>query len=239
MSGLSESVRESLFYHTRIRDWPESERPREKMILHGSPILSDAELIAILVGSGSGRVTALDVAKRMLMDHDGLINLSKCNLSELTRMKGIGRARACSLLAAFEIGRRIECHLPRRSVKITEPADCVRQYEAGLRAVKHEIFKVVLLDNANRIIRDIDITKGTLNASLVHPREVFKTAVDYLAAGVILMHNHPSGEAFPSEQDRQVTQQMVKAGLIIGIPVLDHIIVADRSHFSFANEGLL
>lgn len=239
MNQNFEKVCDIAVYHPKIKDWPEEERPREKLIRHGAALLSDAELLALLIGSGSGGITAVDVAKRLLLDHHELAGLAKCNLSELRRMKGVGFARASRLLAAFEIGRRIESHLPDQSLKINTPTNVVRYYQPILRSLKQEIFKVILLDSGNRIIRDVDITIGTLNASLVHPREVFKAAIDHLAAGIILLHNHPSGEAVPSQQDKTMTDQLVQAGRVMGIPVMDHLIITHSSYFSFANEGLI
>jgi len=230
---------EAVEYHPKIKDWPEQERPREKLIRNGSSFLSDAELLALLIGSGSGGITAVDLAKRLLCDFHHLSGLAQCNLPELCRLKGLGLARASRLMAAFEIGRRIEADHPAGTCKISTPADIVKRYQSVLRSLKREIFKVILLDSGNRVIRDVDISVGTLNASLVHPREVFKTAIDYLSAGIILLHNHPSGEAVPSKQDKLVTQQLVQAGQLMGIPVLDHIIIADSAFYSFANEGLV
>ncbi|MBN2104951.1 DNA repair protein RadC [bacterium] len=226
-------------YHPKIKDWPEDERPREKLIKHGATFLSDAELVALIIGSGSDGVTAVDVAKRLILDYHALAGLAECNLAELCRMKGIGSARGARLMAAFEIGRRVECCQSALSVKLSTPGDVAKYYQPSLRTLKQEIFKVILLDSGNRLIRDVDITKGTLNASLVHPREVFKAAVDYLAAGVILLHNHPSGEAQPSAQDKAMTEQLVQAGQLMGIPVMDHLIIAQKNFYSFANEGLI
>ena len=239
MNRSSEKLYDATVYHPKIKDWPEEERPREKLMKHGPALLTDAELVALLIGSGSGGVTAVDVAKRLILDYYSLAELAECNLAELCRMKGIGFARGARLMAAFEIGRRIECCQSGHEMKINTPKDVAGFYQPALRTIKQEIFKVILLDSGNRIIRDIDITKGTLNASLVHPREVFKAAVDHLAAGVILLHNHPSGEAYPSSQDKAMTEQLVQAGRVLGIPVMDHLIIAKTNFFSFANEGLI
>ncbi len=223
----------------RIKDWPSDERPREKLMQHGPRVLSEAELLALLLGSGTGGMTAVDVARQLLKDFEGLKNLAGCNLEELNRMRGIGHARASRMLAAFELGRRIQSGNRERRVKITAPADLVRFMGPDLRGLKQEVMRVVLLDSGNRVIRDTELTRGTLNASLVHPREVFKKAVDSLAAGLILVHNHPSGEPAPSVQDRRMTEQMCSAGELMGIPVLDHIIIAETGYFSFADSGLL
>lgn len=236
---MVEKVKETSFYHTRIKEWPEEERPREKLLKLGPQVLSDAELLALLIESGTDGITAVDLAKRLLVEHKNLKVLASKAVVEFTRMKGIGPARGARLLAAFEVGRRIEMNSEEKGVKLSSP-DCVaRFYLPEFRGLKREIFKAVLLDSGNKIIRDVTISQGTLNASVVHPREVFKAAVDYLAAGILLLHNHPSGEASPSEEDRKITSQLMKASEVMGIPVLDHIILAGGRYFSFAKEGLL
>lgn len=236
---MVKKVKETSFYHTRIKEWPEEERPREKLLKLGPQVLSDAELLALLIESGTDGITAVDLAKRLLVEHKNLKVLASKGVVEFTRMKGIGPARGARLLAAFEVGRRIEMNREEKEVKLNSP-DCVaRLYLPEFRGLKKEIFKAVLLDSGNKIIRDVTISQGTLNASVVHPREVFKAAVDYLAAGILLLHNHPSGEASPSEEDRKITSQLVKASEVMGIPILDHIILAGDRYFSFAKEGLL
>ena len=236
---MTDRIKEAAFYHTKIKEWPEKERPREKLLARGPRSLSDAELLALLIESGTGGVTALDVAKRLLVEHEHLAGLAVKGAAELGRMKGIGPARSARILAAFEMGRRVEGGVPRRRVKLESPEEAVRLMRPGFRGLRSEVFKALLLDSGNKVIRDVVISRGTLNASVVHPREVFKTAVDHLAAGVILLHNHPSGECSPSVEDKKVTEQMSQAGDLMGIPVLDHIIVTDDSFFSFAREGYL
>lgn len=223
----------------KIKDWPADERPREKLLKSGARFLSDAELLALLIGSGTGGATAVDVAKKLLIEYGGLAALASKNVQEFSRMKGIGPARSAKIAAVFEIGRRAASGHDTKGMKIQSPEDIVRMYGPLLRDLKNEVFKVVLLDNANRILRDEQVSQGILNASLVHPREVFKPAVDYVAAGVVLVHNHPSGEAAPSFEDRNMTAQLVRAGEVMGIPVLDHVILAGDVYYSFAKEGLL
>jgi len=224
-------------YHARITEWPESERPREKLLSRGAHTLSDAELLALLIGSGTGGVTAVDVAKKMLIDHRDLARLAGISAQELIRLKGIGPARGARILAAFEMGRRMDTVSVQTRFKVTTPEDLARIYLPKFRDLRQEHFTVILLDSGNRIIRDVCISQGTLTASLVHPREVFKPAVDYLAAGIILAHNHPSGESRPSEEDKKITQQLYEAGMMMGIPVLDHFIFARNQYYSFASHG--
>jgi DNA repair protein RadC len=236
---MVEKVKEAAFYHTRIKEWPEGERPREKLLKQGASSLSDAELLALLIESGTGGVTAVDLAKRLLAEHRSLGAVASKGVEELIRMKGIGPARGARILAAFEAGRRIQSGRMENRKKVNSPDDLVHHYLPKFRDMKKEIFTVILLDSGNRIIRDVPISQGTLNASVVHPREVFKAAVDHLAAGIILLHNHPSGEPLPSNEDRHITNQLVKAGETMGIPILDHIILAGSQYFSFAGKGLL
>jgi DNA repair protein RadC len=236
---MSHKVQESSYYHTKIKEWPEEERPREKLLNFGPQHLSDAELLALLIESGTGGITAVDLAKRLLVEHEDLAKLSSIGIIELSRMKGIGPARSARILAAFELGRRVEGGKIKGGVRMTSPAEVAKFFSPEFRGLKKEIFKAVLLDSGNRIIRNVTVSQGTLNMSVVHPREVFKPAVDHLAAGIILLHNHPSGEPDPSQMDRQITRQLTEAGEVMGIPVVDHIILADNRYFSFAKEGLL
>lgn len=233
------TVSDVAYYHTRIKDWPKDERPREKLLNRGAQSLSDAELIALFIGSGTGGVTAVDVAKRLLVEHENLGSLASLNAAELSRMKGIGPARAARILAAFELGRRVEGSQSTPKPRIKTPSDIVRVYGPQVRDLKREVFRVLLLDSGNRILRDVVVSEGTLNASLVHAREVFKPAIDHLAAGVILLHNHPSGEAIPSREDLEITKQIVQSGKIMGIPVLDHVILTGGGYYSFAESHLI
>ncbi len=201
--------------------------------------MSNAELLALLIGSGTGGVTAVDLAKKLLIEYKNMRGLDSIGIAELTRMKGIGPACGARILAAFEIGRRIEAEGDEKAIKINSPEDIIQFARPEFRGLKKEIFRIILLNSGNKVIHVETISQGTLNASIVHPREVFKAAVDYLAAGIILLHNHPSGEPMPSEEDHKITLQLVKAGEVIGIPVLDHIIVAGHRYFSFVREGLI
>ncbi len=239
MTEQVDKIREASYYHTKIKDWPQDERPREKLMNLGPEKLSDAELIAILLGSGTGKVTAVDVAKRLLIEYKGLNLLSERSISDLKRMKGIGSVKAVKLMAAFEIGRRIASGGNIKKEKIVSPENVADYYIPLMKHLKKEVFKIVLLDSSNQIIKDVEISKGSLNANVVHPREVFKEAVSESAASIILIHNHPSGNAQPSEDDIAVTEKLVKAGKIMGILVCDHIIIGDGEYKSFANMGLI
>lgn len=232
-------VKEVSYYHARIKDWPEAERPREKLMKRGVGALSDAELLAILIGSGTGKATAVDVAKQLLIENRSLRELASKSVMELRRFEGIGPARAVTIVSAFELARRLHSREDEKLGVVQSPEDVAARYIAKLRDLKKEVFLVLLLNSANKIIKDVELTSGTLNASLVHPREVFKAAIDERAASVILVHNHPSGNRAPSSEDITLTKQIVEAGKVVGIPVHDHIIIAGGAYTSFAEENLL
>jgi len=222
-----------------IKEWPKEDRPREKLLKHGSHVLSDAELLALQIGSGTRNISALDLARGIVHKYSGLPVMAGCTAGELLKIKGIGPAAAARILSAFEIGRRADIKEYKNIKKITCVEDVVSLYRPIVRDLKREIFRVILLNSANRIIVEKVVTEGILNASLVHPREVFKIAVDYNAASIIVIHNHPSGNAMPSQSDVKVTEQLEKAGKVLGIPLTDHVIITKDSYFSFAQRKLL
>jgi len=232
-------VSEPSLYHSKITDWPEDERPREKLMRRGCSSLSDAELLAILLRSGAGKITAVDLAKTLLKEFQSLEHLASRSIQELRCFKGLGDVKAIGIVAAFEIGRRTAANRSFEKYSIVSPEDVVRRYQPLLRDQKQEEFKVLLLDSANHLLRDVTISTGILNSSLVHPREVFQPAILEPAASIILLHNHPSGNPEPSSEDIQITRQLIESGKIIGIPVHDHIIIAVEKYASFAEMGLL
>jgi len=236
---LRKKVCEPSRFHTKIPDWPEQERPREKLMLHGVRSLSDAELIAILLRSGSGAVTAMDLAKTLIRDFQTLDNLASRSYQDLRQYQGLGDVKAVTVVAAFELGRRAAAVGRSGRSRISSPEDVVRRFKPFVQDLHYEVFMVLLLDSANHLLREVTITTGILNSSLVHPREVFRSAILEPAASIILLHNHPSGNPEPSTEDIQVTRQIVDAGGIIGIPVHDHIIIALDKYTSFAEKGLL
>ena len=222
-----------------IRFWPESERPREKFLTRGAETLSDAELLAIILNSGTGTQSALDIARSLLTTYGSLRSLARRPITELRGMYGIGLARAVSLQTVFEIGRRHAAAPENPDDAIVSPEDVAHRFIPRLRDLRHERFMVLLLDNAGRIIRECVVSEGIVNASLVHPREVFRPAVTELASSVILLHNHPSGVREASREDHLITRQLVQAGRLIDIPVHDHIIICDSTYISFAENGWL
>ncbi len=222
-----------------ISSWPEEERPREKLIRHGAEYLSDSELLAILLRSGTRRANALDCARALLKRFSSLTGLGRRSYQELAMVDGIGAAKAVTLLAACEIGRRRHAGLVAEPTSLTSPQDVARQFIPKLQDLRVERFYVLLLDTASHLIREVPLSQGTVNASIVHPREVFRAAVLDHAASIILLHNHPSGTKMASAEDRQVTRTIVAAGEMMGIPVVDHLIVCGSEFFSFAENGLI
>lgn len=225
--------------HARIKDWPVGERPREKLLSQGVGALSDTELLAILIRVGSGKSTAVDLAKAILVNEKNLMGVAGKSPQELMRLKGIGEAKAVELCAAFEIGRRVAASMGTERAIMKEPADVARMMGPQLKYKQHEAFWVLLLDAKNGLMHKEELTVGTLNASLVHPREVYKTAIDRRAAAVIVVHNHPSGNPEPSAEDVSITKQLAEAGKIIGIPLHDHVIIAGDTYTSLAERGFL
>ena len=239
LSMTTADIAEPLHFRTRIKDWPDEERPREKLLKHGPETLSDAELLAILIGSGTDKVTALDLAKKLIVDYRSLRGLASASPSDLRKFRGIGQARSVELVSTFELARRLQAQRDERPVTIRSPEDVAKLFIPKLRDLKREVFYVVLLSSANGLLKEVKISEGHLNASVVHPREVFKAAIDELAASVILVHNHPSGNPEPSAEDVNVTKQLAEAGKVMSIEVLDHIIVAGNEFLSLAEKGLI
>jgi DNA repair protein RadC len=223
----------------KITRWPKNERPRERLLQHGPQHLTEAELLGILLGKGTRKKTAIDIARELLDRYESLQKLFSRSPSELTTVKGIGSAKAAILSAAFELVRRIQSQKVSDRACFKRASDVANHYLPLMRDLRKEVFKVLLLNRANRLIKEVLISEGTLDASIVHPRDVFKEALLEPAAGVILIHNHPSGNPSPSEEDLRITKQLVEAGRLLGIRVYDHIILAGESYRSLADEGLI
>lgn len=225
--------------HYKISRWPEKDRPRERLLQQGAQNLTEAELLGILIGKGTKRKTAIDLARELLDRYESLENLFSRTPSELMKIKGIGSAKAATLFAAFQLVRRIQSEEKRDRPLFKRSSDVKDRYLPLMRDLRKEVFKVLLLNRANRLIKEVTISEGTLDASIVHPREVFREALLESAAGVILLHNHPSGNPAPSEEDLRITKQLVEAGRVMGIKVYDHIILAGDQYRSLADEGLI
>ncbi|MGA6828862.1 RadC family protein [Nitrospira sp. NS4] len=222
-----------------IAHWPETERPRERLLSKGSEVLSDAQLLAILLRTGRRDSSAVQVAMEILHHLGSLAALARSGIEELCTIPGIGPAKAAQLKAALELGKRAMAVPLSTGTKLSSSADLFRHFHPTLRDLKHELFKVVLLDAKNTVIRESTVSEGSLTLSIVHPREVFAMAIRESAAGVIFLHNHPSGDPTPSAEDRRLTERLVAAGEVLGIRVLDHMIVGDGRYISFADEGWL
>lgn len=208
------------------------------MILNGVSSLSDAELLAILIRTGNKELNAIQLARLIIDKVDNIRYLQDITLEELNSIKGIGLSKATQIKAALELGRRIASYRPPK-YKIKNPWDIYKYYMESLRYQYKEIFKIVLLNTKNEIITDIDISIGTLNSSLVHPREVFREAIRRSSNKIILLHNHPSGNAEPSKEDKNVTKRLKECGDLIGVEVIDHIIIGDGVYFSFKENMLI
>jgi DNA repair protein RadC len=218
---------------------PAPDAPRERLAALGAEALADAELVALLLRTGSPRLSARDVAQALLRRHGGLRGLARTPLAELRDQPGVADAKAATLHAAFELGRRLASRRLRPGDAIRSPADVHRHFQPLLRDAPHERFLVVLLDGRHRVIRAVLTSLGTLTASLVHPREVFAPALREPAAAVILVHNHPSGDPTPSREDREITARLAAAGDLLGIPVVDHVVIAEQGYVSLREEGEL
>ena len=222
-----------------ISQWPVGERPRERLLRDGPDALSDAQLLAILLRVGRLNSSAVDVAMDLLKQLDGLQGLANRGVEELCRIPGIGPAKTAQLKAAIELGKRVLAAPLSTKTRIGSSLDLYRHYYPLLRDLRHEVFKIVLMDAKHAIIRDATVSEGSLTLSIVHPREVFNQAVRESAAAVIFVHNHPSGDPTPSEEDRVLTARLVEAGDLLGIQVLDHLIIGDGHYVSFADQGWL
>lgn len=225
---------------TSLTALPVGDRPRERLWRLGPAALTTAELLAILLGTGGGGATAPEAAARLLASGDGsLRRLAARPPSELLRRPGVGPAKAARLLAAFELAARLGQEARPPLPRIREPDDVVRLFHDRLRDLAVEEFHLLALDSQSQVLREVLVTRGLLNSSLVHPREVFRPAIAEAAAGIIIVHNHPSGDPTPSAEDRAVTRQLVAAGRLLDLPVYDHVIIAGDRHLSFATAGLL
>jgi DNA repair protein RadC len=223
-----------------IKSWAEEDRPREKLLQKGRAALSDAELMAILLGSGTARLSAVDVAKLILNAVQNDLNeLARLSVKELMRHKGIGEAKAITIVAALELGRRRKESAAAQRTTITCSADIYNLVRSNLQDLPHEEFWVVLLNRANVVMRKLPISVGGVAGTVADPKLIFKHALEQLASSVILVHNHPSGNRQPSAADIALTRKVKEAGKFLDLPVLDHLIYTDLGYYSFADEGIL
>ncbi len=226
-------------YKLNIKQWAEEDRPREKLLLKGKAALSNAELLGILIGSGTKEYTAVDLAKMILdqYEHD-LHKIAKLSVQDLTRFKGIGEARAITIVSALELGRRRKAGR-QEARKITSSADVYELMRPELTDLAREEFWLVLLNKGNKVIKKQPVSQGGVSGTMADPKLIFNHALNHLASSIILVHNHPSGNHKPSHQDDRLTRDLVAAGKLLQIAILDHIIFTDNSYFSYADDGRL
>lgn len=228
------------YHHSRITDWPADERPREKLLAKGPESLSSAEIIAILLATGTGKQTAVDIGKLLLKEFGSIEKLSQASLRELTAIQGIGPAKAITLMAAFQLSRNMQMEVAEKQfVYFKQPSDVAKIFIPMFGHEKKETFAIALMDTAGKYMCTEKISIGTLNASLVHAREIFRPAIKHSAASIILVHNHPSGQLTPSAEDLKITKQIVEAGKVVDINVHDHVIVTQDSYISLKEEGYI
>lgn len=235
-------MKEIYLNHTSLKEMPEDDRPQEKMMRFGAKSLSNAELIAVIIRTGTREATSVEVGRKIMqyLDND-LSYFHQVDVLELQRNKnlaGIGIVKACQIKAAIELGLRIK-QKDMIDVKITSPQDIADLLMEEMQYLKQECFKIILLDTKNKVIKVEGISVGILNASLVHPREVFIKAIRQHSAAIVLAHNHPSGDPEPSAEDKNITKRLCDAGELLGIAVLDHIIIGRGTYLSFKQEKLI
>lgn len=222
-----------------IKDVPKEDRPRERLLKHGPGHLSNQELLAILIGSGTKNESVMALSNRVLMHFEGLNLLKDATIEELTAIKGIGSAKGVLLLSALELGRRMNQYKPDARYVIRSPEDGADYVMEDMRNLNQEHFVVLFLNTKNQVIHRQTIFIGSLNASIVHPREIYREAVKRSAASIICAHNHPSGDPAPSQEDIHVTRRLAESGKMIGIELLDHLVIGDRKFISLKEKGYL
>ncbi len=226
--------------HLNILSWAEEDRPREKLLIKGKSALSDAELVGILISSGTREMSAVDLAKLILKDANNDLNvLAKLSVKDLMKFKGIGEAKAISIVSALELGRRRKETEPTKKIKISSSKTIYELMKPELLDQPNEFFWIVMLNRANHVIKKQNVSWGGVSGTVVDPKVIFKLALENLASAIILVHNHPSGNLKPSESDIQITQKLKASGKMLEVPVLDHIIFTDEDYYSFADEGIL
>ena len=228
------------YTNLKIKDWAVEDRPREKLLKKGLLSLSDAELIALLIGSGTRNESAVELAKKVLKNANNNLNeLGKLEIKELQKNKGIGEAKAIAIMAALELGRRRKFSDIIEKPKITSSTDVYEFFHPILGDLPHEEFWILMLNRSNRIIDRLKISQGGISGTVIDARLILKHAIEKLASSIILCHNHPSGNRAPSDADNSITQKLIDGGKLLDIKVLDHIIIADTAFYSYADEGQL
>ncbi len=224
-------------YHLTIKELPADERPREKLRLRGAGSLSTAELLAIILSTGMKGETVIDIAQRLLVEHDGLAGLARADFEDLRRTRGLGEAKAAKLKASLEIARRLSAAQPHERPQIKSPEDVYLLLGSEMAMLDQEQLRVLLLDTKNRVMRTVTVYQGSVNSAQVRVAELFRDAIRANAPSIILTHNHPSGDPEPSSADAQVTTEAARAGDLLGIDVVDHIVIGDGRFTSLRREG--
>ena len=235
-------VKEPALYSLPIKDWPESDQPREKLMKYGAFKLTDSELLAIILRTGSDKMSAIDLARTILQKTGGFDKIATMSYEDILELsvRGIGKTKAVTICAAVHLARRLHSELAKPEKMIITNSDQLASiYIPKLQDLKKEIFMAVFLDTSNKIISDSIISEGTINGTAVTPREVFHDAIKVLAASVALIHNHPSGNTRPSREDKILTEKMVQAGENLSIRVIDHVIIGGSNYYSFADNGII
>jgi len=231
------------FVRTQVSEWPDGERPWQKLLSAGPSVLSDAEVLSVLIGRGTRLgeevITSVDIGRELLQRFETPTGISDRPVLELTALPGIGKQTAARLAAAIELGRRIESGRAGERVQVCNPEDVAAVYGPLMRDLTSEVFKIVFLNTANVIIGDETVSEGGLSAAIVEPRAIFRSAIGRNAAAIIALHNHPSANPEPSRADMKITRQIASAGEVMGIPLHDHLIIAGTSHTSLAERGVI
>lgn len=223
-----------------IREWSPEDRPREKLLLKGTSALSEAELVAILIGSGTTKTSAVELAKKvLLLSNNNLNELARLGVKDLMKIKGIGEAKAITIVAALELGRRRKAQDLDEKPKISSSKDAFDLIQGHLMDLPHEEFWVLLLNRMHQVVKKKRISEGGVSGTVADPKIIYKLALEDLASGVIVAHNHPSGNLKPSQSDIDLTRKLKEAGRFLEVQLLDHLIIANRNYFSFADEGLI
>ncbi len=229
-----------MFQISSIKSWAEDDRPREKYILKGRNALSDAEIIAIIIGSGTKKISAVELAQQLLAStNNNLTDIFRLTLHDLLKFNGIGEAKAISLLAAFELSRRREKQMVGVKIQLTSSSDVYRYMRHHFESLQHEEFHIVFLNRANDVIGSKQISVGGFSGTVADGKVIFKTALEKGAQAIILAHNHPSGQLKPSDADKSLTKRLVEFGKYIDLPILDHLIFTDNGYFSFSDHGVI
>lgn len=223
-----------------IKSWSPEDRPREKLLLKGTSALSDAELVAILIGSGTPKMSAVELSKKILLQGNNNLNeLARLSVKDLTKIKGIGEAKAITIVAALELGRRRKEQDPEEKPKITSSKDAFDLLKGEMMDLPKEEFWVLLMNRANRVTKKKRVSEGGVSGTVADPKVIFKLALEELASGIIVAHNHPSGNLQASQSDIDLTRKLKEAGKFLEIQLLDHIIIANQKYLSFADEGMI